>query len=83
MVSVLMTLVCVVLNAGTLSAQITVDHGGGEDLTDLQPAIDAATPLSVIHVIGGSYGPVQSPAIDLQGTGPEFLSPDTAAEPPP
>lgn len=58
MVSMLMALAGVVLSAGTLSAQITVDQGGGGDFTDLQPAIDAAAPLSVIHVIGGSYGPV-------------------------
>jgi hypothetical protein len=58
MIRSLQILVALVLCVGSLSAQIVVDPNGGGDFTDLQPAIDAAAPFSVIHVVGGSYGPV-------------------------
>ncbi len=40
------------------ATQIVVDPGGGGDYTELQAAIDAAAPFSVIRVVGGSYGAI-------------------------
>lgn len=41
-----------------LMAQIVVDPGGGGHYRDLQAAIDAVPPGTVIKVIGGTYGPL-------------------------
>ncbi|MEM7202396.1 MAG: hypothetical protein AAF628_19145 [Planctomycetota bacterium] len=45
--------------APVAQAQIVVDPAGSGAFTDLQAAIDAAPPGSVLRVLGGTYGPLR------------------------
>lgn len=44
--------------AGGAAAQVTVDPGGGGEFTQLQAAIDAVPPGTILRVVGGTYGPL-------------------------
>lgn len=52
-------LVALLLGTAAPCQLIVVDPAGGGSYTDLQTAINAAPPGAVIHVIGGTYGPLQ------------------------